>query len=46
VLTTTPVSPPNQPVTTDHVRPATVAKTHPAGDIKTALRRLVESTAR
>ena len=35
-----------QPVTTDHVRPATVAQTHPAGDIETALRRLVESTAR
>ncbi len=35
-----------QPVTTDQVRPATAAQTHPAGDIETALRRLVESTAR
>ena len=32
-----------QPVTTDQVRPATAAQTHPAGDIETALRRLVES---
>mgnify|MGYP001679366814 CR=1 FL=1 len=32
-----------QPVSIDNVRPATVAQIHPAGDIKTALRRLVES---
>ena len=39
-------SPLDQPVTTDYVRPASAAQTHPAGDIETALRRLVESTAR
>ena len=36
----------DQPVTTDYVRPASAAQTNPAGDIETALRRLVESTAR
>ena len=35
-----------QPLTNDQIRPATAAQTHPAGDIETALRRLVESTAR
>lgn len=36
----------DQPVTTDYVRPASAAQTHPAGDTETALRQLVESTAR